>query len=195
MRPVIYLLLFVTVALTSCTSGPSKKEKTMSIVGRDRVFTYLCTPLPGWNFHPPEADVDLHDSTLPLATWTIDGAITVVVHNFPGMSIPPGAQLSRWQKQLLALDPTATRIEPVAWGGFAGLELLACEEEGVAILGWAMSMPSFHRYSIQGSPRSEEITADWTIKATGPIEAIAARENEIRIFAHSFRLKHEISSP
>ena len=94
------------------------------------------------------------DTTNPVAEWQI-GEVSLVFHTFPGMSIPPEAQVERWKRQ-----KPADRITPQAFSGFSGLLY-----ENETTLAWALSWKATAK-------ESDESFSDVTFKATGPVEEI-----------------------
>lgn len=192
MNAVFHLFGILTLITTSCATSGESPFPSVEIASRDGIATYTCVPPPHWRMILPESPIDLTDSTLPLASWEIDEQLSLVIHNFPGQSIPPRAQVARWEKQAENPDPTTTSLEQVAWGGFEGLKLSIVDGRERAILAWAMTLPIFHRYALQGFGREAHLLADWTIKVTGPESAMRENQVEIDTFVHSFRLKREI---
>lgn len=190
MKTVLHLTVFLLLITCSCSSEKKGASPSKEIASRDGVITYVCDPLPLWEEIP--STNSLADSTLPIASWKIDNELVVAIHNFPGSSIPPQAQIARWEKQLKNADPTSVVIEPAAWGGFEGLKLFVQDTQDQSIMAWSMVLPVFHRYALSGVPREEHYTADWTIKVTGSTALMQEHEDSINAFAHSFRLKKDI---
>lgn len=192
MNAVFYPFLILMFAMASCATSDETRFSSLEIASRDGIATYICDPPGHWQLTLPDEGVDLNESTLPLVSWKVDDELLIVVHNFPGQPIPPRAQVARWEKQVKNPDESATSLEQVAWGGFEGLKLYICDHDDKAVMAWAMTLPIFHRYALQGMAREAHLAADWTIKITGSAAAMRENMNEIDRFIHSFRLKREI---
>jgi len=134
--------------------------------------------------------------------------IRITIHNFPvdhiQNRIPPAAQVQRWQRQLQGIDPAHIEQREITQGGFSGLFFKGqgnFEGKKAAILGWAMQIDVDHFRTltyIEATPVEQryykQMRADYTIKATGPIEIIDKHQEEIEQFAQSFELIQSIPS-
>lgn len=205
-------LLLLSFIFTSCQDSPKNhqtKEKKI-IHGRNseesllRPATYqVITPI-SWHFQESDKNLSLLDTTLPLAEFMIQeksGTIHLTIHNFPTSEfekrIPPVAQVNRWKEQLGGETARHTTLSPQAFGGYAGIKF---EGEGmfkgkeVAVIGWSMQLSPEHFYALSqpqaniSSQEREQMRADYTIKAVGPIELIQAHQDSIHKFARSFHL-------
>lgn len=115
--------------------------------------------------------IPTQDSMLPIAEFK-DGTIKIVIHNFPGMRIPPAAQVDRWKRQALA-----RYTEPQSFSGFQGL---LYENENT--LAWAMEWGATRR-------EDKECFSDMTIKVTCPEKAhLEERREAIHQAVKSFEL-------
>lgn len=160
----------------------------ISISGRESTDIYQVQAPSEWRVIPGEKG---SDTKKPLAEFQIEPQIRVTVHNFPGQSIPPQAQIARWQGQFAQLEPQDVKIEPVAWSGYAGFTFEATgtvQGKPTTVLAWTLQLDPRHGRVLQDPDKS----ADVTIKAVGPPSAIAANRSLLNRFAHSFELKSEI---
>lgn len=136
----------------------------------------------------------LNDTTLPICSFQKD-SILVTIHNFPGIAIPPIAQIERWKSQFKTLDLSSTWTTPQAFGGFCGLYLEAkgvMDGKEVAVLGWSMELdPQLSQY-LHPQEKERQIYSCYTIKAKGSPDAIFQAKDEIIAFANSFGLQQEI---
>jgi hypothetical protein len=186
----IFFLLF------GCQTEERPHAPWQEIAGRNGLAVYHAQAPDSWVRVPL---VVTEDTTRPLCEFNIGNAVRLVVHNFPGMDpIPPGAQVARWKKQFDALDSTQVSTQKEAWGGFAGLCLRATgmqKGQRIGVLAWAMQIAPEHRRVLEAQPGTEDARADYTIKASGPAEALQKYAKEISRFAHSFELIQDIPSP
>jgi hypothetical protein len=152
----------------------------------------------------------LVDSTKPISEFFIgqydNEKVYLSVFTFPvknyDQRIPPLAQLERWKMQFEEFDPTSLTISPCSHGGFIGLSIcLTGLINGLetSLLGFSMQIAPTHWFSLQQnseniSVKQSQITADYTIKATGSPSAILKWTDEILLFANSFELIEEIPS-
>lgn len=215
-----YLLLpLVAVSLTSCSGHDDTKSTTpwQQISGRDEGTPSERSPIyraqipDAWQRVDPSPDASNVDSKLPICEFTIQhpaGAITIAIHNFPydtlEQRVPPPAQVARWQRQLSDTNPTAISVGPYGHGGYAGLQFEATgtlkDTPNTTVLAWAMQLSQEHFRNLQrgGDVAQRRIDrqqrGDYTIKATGPVEAIAKYRRDIELFARSFELINEVPS-
>ena len=187
LRLVLLLLL-----LTACESTDvSQPYSWQLIAGRneDRQDIYRTVVPEEWR--RLDSATDLADTMQPIVEYWIDDQVRIVVHNFPSNNlserIPPEAQVSRWMRQ--AGGGTVTTE---CHGGFYGLRL---EHEGV--IAWAMQLDPELYLAITGPPtvdNDRQRRADYTIKATGPQEALERYRTQIETFAQKFELIEPILS-
>jgi len=165
----LLLLLF----LTACKPVEDHRQRNL-VAGRgsDRPIYQLVIP-DGWE--RADSPRPVMDTTKPLLRIARDG-IEIVVHSFPGIDIPPVAQLARWERQ-----GGGGEVTPIARGGFVGLQY---SSKGVIAL--AMELDS----TLYAS--SEEASAPWTIKVTGPAEELLEYRDEIASILFSFELVEEL---
>lgn len=115
------------------------------------------------------------DTKLPLAEFK-SGNVRLVIHNFPGMAIPPKAQVERWKKQFSA--NAYTTVQNQSFSGFQGLVF-----DGGEVLAWALELGHSHR---------GEAAAPVTLKFTGPESEIDQKKQEIIQAARSFELHEDL---
>lgn len=135
----------------------------------------------------------LNDTTIPNVTYLIENDIYLTIHTFPSIPIPPRAQIDRW-KEPLALSS----IKAFSHSGFAGL-FLEGEYEETKTLAWAFQLDpeltqrlSLLSNSVAEKLYYEQMTADFTIKATGPKKLVDKHRYDIFQFAQSIELIEEI---
>lgn len=160
----------------------------ISIHGREIADVYQLQAPSEWKMIVGEKGTD---TKKPLAEFLIGPEIRATVHNFPGMSIPPQAQMGRWQKQFAKLDPQDVKIEPVAWNGYAGFAFEATgtvQGKPTTMLAWTLQLDPCHVRILQKPDK----TADVTIKVVGPPTVIFENRIALIRFARSFELKSEI---
>ena len=206
----ISYLLFLLILCTSCNQHSEKiiPHSVQEINGRDEIISYgqkvrrpvyqAKVPLV-WQRHDPSEQESLMDTTKPIVTFTINEKLRLTVHNFPTHSleerIPPGAQLERWGSQLTG---GTFRSEKVGHGGFIGLYF-----EGVkgaaTVCAWSMQLDLQHYQTlhflaatVEEEEHYRQMTADYTIKVSGPSDLIEKHRDEIQLFADSFELIGEI---
>lgn len=179
----------------SCGGGEQSALPWNEIVGRQGVPVYRVRVPVEWERTAQKASTD---TTQPIAEFFIEGEVRVVVHNFPGMAIPPGAQIARWKGQFEKLDPAEMHVQGEAWGGFSGLAFTATglkNGKKLGVLGWAMQLAPEHTRVLSLRPDTEDLRADYTIKAVGPEVLLQKHQREIVQFAHSFELIREVANP
>ena len=156
-----------------------------------------------WIRKDPSTDESIADTMRPLVEFfipTSEGEVRLTVYNFPYESlderIPPAAQIARWRQQSSLEEPLSARETRCAHDGFSGIYL-----EGPELLAWAMQLCPEHFRSLQRPGSLEQrqflsqLRADYTIKATGSVEAIQRAKNSIELFSNSFQLIQEIPTP
>lgn len=209
----LYLLGFF-ILLTSCSSeSPSSAKYTVQeINGRDqgvaplvRIPIYRAKVPQHWNRTDPVASESIFDTRKSLVEFFITEAaetIRITIHNFPvenSKKIPLIVQVARWQRQFAMLEPTKTHVEQQSWGGFVGLYFEGTGqigEKSMTVMAWAMQMALEHDSTLRTTSGNEEkhkqISADYTIKASGAPHMMKKYQSEIAQFAHSFELIHGI---
>lgn len=185
--------------LIGCTPQDEVRIPWQTIQGRDRTLTRplyrVRVPL-DWVRVDPASEVDLSDTTLPIATFYLNEAtppIRITLHTFPYNSIkeriPPQAQVTRWKQQ--AGNPHT--ITSVAHGGFHGLFF-----ESADCLAWSMKIGDpyeqlFQRLTSNSFTRA--LHADYTIKAVGSPHLIEEHRDALIAFARSFEWIEEMPHP
>ncbi len=175
-----------------------------------RIPLYRAITPSHWQRKDPSSSVSLVDSTKPISEFYIgqydNEKVYLSVFTFPvknyDQRIPPSAQLERWKMQFEEFDPTSLAISPCSHGGFIGLSIcLTGLINGLetSLLGISMQMAPTHWFSLQQnseniSVKQSQVTADYTIKASGSPSAILKWKDEIYLFANSFELIEEIPS-
>lgn len=169
----IFLIsLLLSVVMAGCHSDAPVSYQ--EILGRDRK-PYYRIKASGWQRKDVEGS--LEDTTKPIAEFLLADTIRATIHNFPGIKIPPSAQIARWQQQI---PDAKTHISAQAFSGYVGLKF-----EGPGVIGWSMQIgPEF--------PVKGETAADITIKVVGPAETLLAHLEEIERFARSFELIEDL---
>lgn len=202
--------------LSSCTDNtPSLPSSFMQeIKGRD----YEGTRFPVYRVRVPTSWVrkdslpneSLKDTTKPICEFLIlngPETIRIAIHNFTSENmdhrIPPAAQIARWQHQFDFLSPSESHTSQQAFSGFTGLKFKgvgSLNHVATMMLGWSLQMGNEH-YRMLRYPRKatdtnvyQEMRADVTIKAVGPVSFMEEKEEEITHFARSFELIEEIPS-
>lgn len=108
------------------------------------------------------------DTREPIAEFAF-GNVRFLIHNFPGMRIPPSAQVERWNRQ------TPSRfVEPSAFSGYQGLFF-----ENEKVLAWALEWGACRR-------EKEENFSDVTLKVIGPEQEIEDNREAIIKAARTF---------
>ena len=178
----VLLPLLLLFGCESTQLDPWKK-----IEGRDGRELYQARVPEDWS----EIEVPrTNDSREPIGQFEIDG-ITIWVHNFPGMRIPPMAQVARWKRQN---ENAITLVVNEAHGGFAGLRFEA-ETDTSKVIAWAMQIDHEHNQvlaNLRGNHEAltffSEMRSDYTIKASGAQDAMERHDEAIRAFARTFEL-------
>lgn len=177
------VFIFLVIGSLILTTLTAAKEAIFDRAGHP---TYQAMIEKGWRRIDPTREENLEDTTKPICTLFLEG-IKITIHNFPGeQRISPQAQVARWKNQLKNLDSANYRIEPVAWGGYAGLFFEGYGES--AVLGWALSLPPNHCRLLDDPQARAEVT----IKAIGTCAEIQKHREAIIAFATSFELREEI---
>ncbi len=214
-----YLGVLLLVAGTGCfrSSHDCYQEDYQweEIVGRP---SYVCqewvapkpvyrVPIPEeWERVPALPDEELIDSRQPIAAFRIvdgDDCVAITVHNFPHYGdepkIPSSAQVERWKKQMGTIDKGTEVVKPVVHDGFSGLYFSATEKEK-RVMAWAMQVAMEHErvlhvpYSYEEAMVFPQMSADYTIKVTGPKQLVNRYEDQIFHFANHLSLIREIPS-
>lgn len=151
------------------------------IAGRDGTPTYRADVPKQWHRIDPAHPEP--DTTKPIVSFQIDSDLTLHVHSFPNLRLPPQAQVARWQRQ------TPGHVTPQTRGGFAGLFY-----EAATVLAWSFILDPEHDQTLRllEVPNHRQMRADYTIKASGTQEAIATHRAAICAFANTFELIDEI---
>lgn len=207
------LIVVASLFFTACDS-PGEEESDANeiqhilILGRNgkntlqRPAIYHASIPHNWLHHAPPIQQSLTDTMKPIYEMAIhagDQKIAITLHNFPcdtiETRIPPEAQAARWKRQLVNAEDIT--ITPQAFGGFCGLRF---EAEGVIdgqkkmIIGWSMQLSPEHFYALNqeheglSDEEREQMRADYTIKAVGPLDLVKKYRATIHRFARSFRL-------
>lgn len=156
----------------------------ISVNGRETPNLYQMKVPSEWKVTPGEGG---QDTKKPLVEFTIDNQIRVTLHNFPGQSIPPQAQVARWKGQFEKLNPEDVVIESVAWGGYSGYSFEAkgiLQGKETSMMAWALQLDPRHARTVQNGDKS----ADFTIKVVGPTDLMHKYRLAIQLFAKSFEL-------
>ncbi len=168
--------------------GSTLPAEWQDISGRDGKPVYRVDVPKGWIRSDPSPATDLSDTREAICTFSLEG-VELVLHNFPDMQIPPESQVRRWQGQFDALDSFPVTIQPVAFGGYAGLSLQA---QGVRrgtpsfVMAWALVLDPDHRRTLARQEGTEERRGAITIKATGAPDTLLLHRQAIEQFAESF---------
>lgn len=197
-----YRHILSLVVMTACLFGCQEHSAPLpvswqTISGREvgRVPLYRAIVPQDWIRKEPLSAETLADTTKANCEFLIregEDEIRVTVHTFPFIEeqqrIPPQAQVARWKKQLIDLDPLSVKVNPESHGGFSGLYF-----EGVGkqmVMGWSMRLASVYVQRLSTTDR----LADYTIKVTGSPSAIQQNYQEIFRFGQSFELIDELPS-
>ncbi len=191
-RSIIFLGL--ALLLGACEEKPEliSHVRTQEISGRDEGPLWLKRPvyrvqLPShWQYI--ESRGSLADTTKPNAEFLAYGEVHITFHSFPSRSleerIPPSSQVARWKSQEMGA------VKPFSNGGFIGLFL-----EGKSLMAWSLQLDAslyqklrFLASSAEEQEHYKQLSADYTIKITGPPELILAHKNEFLDFAKSCEL-------
>lgn len=177
-------LILTAILLVGCEAQPPAPHSTpLKIVGRDGAPTYQIEVVGDWQIVLPDGDRYTTDTMLPLVELHKDAA-KIVIHNFPGMSITPQAQVMRWKRQLKDTNLSEIEIVPVAWGGFEGLMLAS-----PTVRAWAMQLAPEHERSLTWlGDETHEMRSPYTIKVTGPESELSLYQDEIERSVYSFEL-------
>lgn len=223
-----FILRTITLALILCSCSEKPKLPTIpmqEIKGRDydghRFNVYRVRAPTDWIRKDTFADESLTDTKKSICEFFIphgSESIRISIHNFPSDSIdqriPPGAQISRWQRQFEIMYPEESGTTPQAFSGYSGLKFKGIgkltqaakqqakiredNNEDYAVIAWSMQIGKDHYRALSHPPTPSdnslyrEMRADVTIKASGPKELMQQHEEEIIAFARSFELIEEI---
>jgi len=200
------LLLLFLLSLIACSECPEKvppftwetiqgrEERDESIYALRRPVYRIKVPKQ-WKKIEPKSHESLIDTTQPNAVFCIDESLKFTIHTFPNAGwqerIPPLAQVERWKKQL---GSDNILIEPISHGGFAGY-FFKGEKEEKGILGWSLSLdPELYQNLLYLGQSSEEqefyrqMSADVTLKISGPISLLKKHQKDLVMAAKSFEL-------
>lgn len=125
--------LFILMVSCSRQDISSQKSTSQFICGRNEDPSYLRPSLyrvqvpNNWIRKDPMVNESIVDTTKSICEFYIeekDKRIRITIHNFPveqrEQRVPPIAQLTRWKRQIIDLDPTSVVISPQSFGGFVG---------------------------------------------------------------------------
>jgi hypothetical protein len=202
----MHLIFSLLLLCLSCVSPPPSSSKKMTeICGRDAKHTliYRVDVPSDWEQVNPLAGESLTDTTKSLCEFFIRDqphTIRIAIHNFPTENmeqrIAPMAQIARWKKQFTKLDSTSVTVTPQAFGGFSGFLFEGTgllKDQPTAMMGWSMQMAPEHYRKLQDREEKQtQMRADYTIKITGPTEAVKKFRSLIVAFARSFELIDDI---
>ena len=210
--------IFIFLALTNCQMDEQSTHVLyQEVAGRNlpseippftRPLVYRAKVPQNWVRIDPSPQDSIFDTTKALCEFQIkDGAesIRITVHNFPTDTIeeriPPEAQIARWRRQFSFLDPTKASVESQSRGGFTGLQFEGTgiiKSESKTMLGWSMQLAVEHYRTLKSIGHNDskgyikQMSADYTIKAIGPVEMMKNNWDSIIGFARSFELINEI---
>lgn len=176
-------LFFLSVTLlVSCHDPASTPPLANTVIdGRHVPSLYHIYVPANWQVYYPQSSDYQIDTRLPLVEIAY-ASIKIAIHNFPGIEIPPQAQVERWQKQLKDLAASSIEIMPTAWSGYEGLKLTSPQ-----VMAWAMQLAIEHeRVLWQEVDPQKERGASFTIKVTGLAEDLAKEQETIEAIALSF---------
>ncbi len=206
---------FILLVLISCTNAPSPAHFSSNwqlISGRDeghlldRPLIYRALVPSDWTRRDPLSHESISDTKKAICEFykiEDNQTIRLTIHTFPiieaHLRIPPQAQIARWKRQFDTLDPLHTLLMTETSGGFSGLYF---EGQGILqgqptkVMGWSMQLASGYerRLSLEKHPLDRLKRADYTIKASGPIDLMNKYHAAIVAFAHSFELIDELPS-
>lgn len=218
MRTLTFIILLLTLA--GCQSDENVSTGSyQEIAGRDlpadsppysRQIVYRAKVPSEWIRIDPTVNDSISDTMKPLCEFQIkEGTetIRITIHNFPTDNIedriPPEVQIARWRRQFTLLDPAKAFVVPQARGGFAGLQFEGTgifKGDPATMLGWSMQLANEHYRTlkaidrIEGKGHYKQMSADYTIKASGPVGLMEKNRESIIEFAKSFELINEIPS-
>lgn len=209
----IKTFFFLFLVFSSCEKSKSKESESAPpefIPARDkdislnRPLIYRAVTLDGWTRLEPDPMVSIADTTLANCEFVLEneeGKIRLTVHTFPfekrNLRIPPQAQIARWKQQFDEIDPLAVHIDEESRGGFSGLFFEAegiIKEQPTMVMGWSMQIAEIFDRVLEQEKDPLDIwkRADYTIKATGPIQSMRAYRKDIIRFSNSFELIDEL---
>lgn len=180
------LFLVPLIFLASCGKLEEPKQTYELIPGRDQQNTYRVRVPADWVLK--KAEGSLVDTTLPLCEFWAADSIRITIHNFPGLKVPPEAQISRWKRQFDQLSDI--QVVSQAFSGFVGLKSEASgtmQGKDVKLLGWSLQIAPEFASSVKG-----QSGADVTIKIVGPSELVDLHYKELERFARSFELIEDL---
>ncbi len=207
-----FLLLLIITILSGCNHNEvPTSQRWQEFCCRDTGDPKMRVPLyrgkvpSHWQRKDPAETESIADTTKPIAEFRIgnheEEHVYLTLFTFPvetyTQRIPPSAQLERWKRQFDEFDSTSLSIEPYAHGGYVGLSIYAkgtINQQERSLLGFSMQLASIHWFTLQNYQEHplKQMSADYTIKATGSPSAIQKWKEEIKLFANSFELIEEI---
>jgi hypothetical protein len=208
--PLWMLIAIFLCLLTSCDQQQSPQTAWQDFCCRDggnpteRLPLYRAkVPLNWIREDTPESVMDSRKPICSFQIGDVNDPVHLAIHTFTFESfeqrIPPASQVARWKRQFDELEPSTLCIDSRACGGFTGLSLHACgqiKEKDTAVLAYSMQLAPQHWMSLQNDRESsfkqKQMTADYTLKATGSPSSIIRWKDEIELFANSFELIDEI---
>lgn len=152
-----------------------------------------------WKRIDCKANESIADTTKPIVSFAIEGNVILAVHTFPSNSleerIPVIAQIQRWRKQL---NSDNCHVEKVAQGGFSGLYFEG-KNANLTLFAWSLQLDMEHYQrlhflatTVEEEEHYKQMTADYTIKVSGPSQILEKHKDEILFFANSFALIQEL---
>lgn len=205
----IFFSFFIMAGCSTDHPNSQKNVKLEQIPGRHQEsrLVYQAQVPSDWIRQNPSSDF-LTDTTKPLCEFSIqegEDTIRITIHSFPSLRaeerIPPMAQIMRWKRQLKDIDPTTVEVIPQAYAGFVGFLFMGSgrlKGELAAVMGWSMQIsPEHYRVlskmgAVTGDNHFQQMSADYTIKATGPKKLMEKHKQVMVAFARSFELIEEI---
>jgi hypothetical protein len=176
------LIIFLLAILSSCSSEDTHSDLVL-LRGRESARPiYRAEPPPHWTALPESASIK--DSREPIASWK-SGEVLIVFHNFPGdIKIDPMQQVARWKKQITSIEHE--ELFRVSHGGFGGVSFEAYNQDK-GMIAFAFKLNDLLYQKLTQQNKVEE-RADWTLKATGPKDALREIEPELTRFVDSIEL-------
>lgn len=206
-------LLFVFFLVSSCEKQnlTSLKENPWELISaRDqdpslnRPFIYRISTPNGWTKLEPDPKISITNTTFANCEFVLEkkeGKIRLTIHTFPfqdrNLRIPPQAQVNRWKQQFDDIDILTVHVSDESRGGFSGLFF---EAEGLIkgqptkVMAWSMQIAQIYDRELEQGKNFLDSwkRADYTIKASGPIEMMTTYRKELIQFSNSFELIDEL---
>lgn len=205
-----FFVLIILLFLSSCRECPEKvppfteqiftgRGETISYGQKVRRPVYQAKVPLVWRRIDPSPDDPLSDTTKPIVKFSLDENVTLSVHTFPTSSleerIPLTAQVERWRSQLKGAP---CMLDRVGHDGFAGLYFEG-KNETTTVCAWCLQLDFAHYQklhfmaaTLEEEEHYKQMSADYTIKVSGPTALIEKHKKEILLFAGSFELIDEI---